>query len=148
MVEKAVPGRRILIVEDDNAISNLLGDALKVEGYQSVITPTAEKATHTLSKPPLPHLVLVDIGLPGKDGLALLSEIKVAYPKLPVIMVTAFDRPGTWIEAMQRGADDFVPKPFDLDELVHKINDVLSKAEQYSPSKEIAELQQSLKGMG
>lgn len=113
---------RILVVDDEEHIVNFLKMGLSYEGFA---VATAEDATSALERVDLfhPHLVILDLMLPGMDGLALAERL-LRDPDLAVIMLTAKDSVSDRITGLNVGADDYVVKPFDFDELVARIRAV------------------------
>ena len=109
-------GRRILIVEDDAALAELLAFQLKRDGYDATVTGTGEDALTCVAASP-PDAVLLDIMLPGMDGVAVLSEIAASHPDVPVIMMTAAGTIDLAVSCMKKGAYDFLTKPFDFERL-------------------------------
>ena len=107
---------QILVVDDSQPIITLMKEFLEEEGYR-VITATSAKDALLLIDKEEPDLVMMDIKLPDMDGLDALIEIKKRDPKLSVIMMTAFGTTQAAIEAMKRGAYDYVAKPFNNEEL-------------------------------
>jgi DNA-binding response OmpR family regulator len=117
----------ILIIEDDPAIRRGLSDAVQFGGYLSI------EAADGLKGVPLAlssecSLVLLDVMLPGKDGFLILEELRELKPDLPVIMVTARGLSEDRIRGLKRGADDYVVKPFAIDELLARIEAVLRRS--------------------
>ena len=107
---------RILVVDDDAAICFALGEYLRTAGHKVVAVATARAARARLAEERF-DLALVDIQLPGEDGLALLAEIHPRYPALPVVIITAHGGLERAVTAMQAGAFDYVTKPLDLDRM-------------------------------
>ncbi|MDH3497651.1 MAG: sigma-54 dependent transcriptional regulator [Gemmatimonadota bacterium] len=107
---------RILIIDDDESIRKVLGYMLEEAGYAVDRAESAEAGMAALAAH-RPDLVLSDIKMPGKDGIALLADIKAHDASIPVIMLTAFGTVETAVEAMKRGAADYLTKPVSLDEL-------------------------------
>jgi nitrogen regulation protein NR(I) len=107
---------QILVVDDSQPILTLMKEFLEEEGYQVATAVTAKEALLLIEKKK-PDLVIMDIKLPDIDGLDALIEIKKRDPKLSVIMMTAFGTTQTAIQAMKRGAYDYVAKPFKNEEL-------------------------------
>ncbi len=108
--------RTILVVDDEKTIRWSLGEALTEDGYEVVEAETAEKGFE-LFKDRSPDLVLLDLRLPGEDGISFLKRIKLVDPTVPVIMMTAYGEVGAAVEAMKSGAYDFVQKPFALEKM-------------------------------
>ncbi len=120
------PRRRILVVEDEPTLSQLVTDVLEAEGYTVVAVGTGGEAEAVLERVK-PDLVLLDIMLPDADGLILCSQIQARWPA-PVIMVSATKRERDRILSLRLGADDFIAKPFDTLELVARVEAVLRRA--------------------
>jgi len=115
----------VLVVEDDRSIALLLKAYLEHEGFQVQVAADGEEA---LSRFPEinPALVLLDLMLPGKDGWTVLGEIR-QQSSCPVIMVTARGAVEDRLHGFERGADDYVPKPFDPEEVVARVKAVLRR---------------------
>jgi two-component system nitrogen regulation response regulator GlnG len=109
--------RKVLVVDDDESIRWVLRKALEKEGHTVNEAKDGEEALRAFDKDPPFDLALVDIRMPRIDGLDLLSRIRERSPSLAVIIMTAQDTMKSAIEAMKRGAFDYIKKPFDLDEL-------------------------------
>jgi DNA-binding NtrC family response regulator len=107
--------RRILIVDDETGVRESLRMVLK-DAYDSVAVASGADALEALASGPF-DVVLLDIVMPGMDGLELLEEVRSRYPRVPVIMLTATKTVKTAVGAMKLGAFDYVTKPFDVDEL-------------------------------
>jgi len=107
---------RILIIDDDESIRTVLGYMLEEAGHDVDRAENAEAGLAAVSGH-RPDLVLSDIKMPGMDGIALLAEIKAREPAIPVIMLTAYGTVETAVEAMKRGAADYLTKPVGRDEL-------------------------------
>ena len=112
--------RRILLVEDDRTISDLLAYNLRRAGYEVLQEQNGRSGLETA----LAHtidLVLMDLMLPGLDGLTASREIIRRKPSLPIIMLTARSEKETMLQGFQSGADDYITKPFDLEVLLARI---------------------------
>jgi len=107
--------RRILIVDDEAGVRESLRMVLK-DNYEPVAVGSGTDALDALAAGPF-DVVLLDIVMPGMDGLELLEEVRSRYPRVPVIMLTATKTVKTAVGAMKLGAFDYVTKPFDVDEL-------------------------------
>lgn len=116
----------VLIAEDDKEINQLLRNYLEEEGYNCLSAGTGLDALR-LIKEEAPDLVLLDLMLPLKSGDAVLEEVR-KFSDVPVIVVSAKDMVRTKIDLMRLGADDYVTKPFDLDELLVRIEAVLRRS--------------------
>ncbi len=127
------PTSRILIVEDDEAIATGLALNLKLAGRTTQIARDGESAVE-LTKDEDFALVLLDINLPRKNGLEVLSTLRAADNLVPVIVVSARDGEFDKVAALRLGADDYVTKPFALAELLARIEAVLRRASQTTPT--------------
>ena len=120
-------GRDILVVEDDYNISNLIHMYLAKEGFETRLASNGAAAIEEFQKK-APDLIVLDIMLPVMDGWAVCARIRETS-KVPIIMLTAksevFDR----IHGLEIGADDYVVKPFEMKELIARINAVLRRTE-------------------
>jgi two-component system response regulator AtoC len=108
---------RVLVADDDRTIRRNLVRLLQAEGYQALEAADGEEALARI-RSEAPDAVLLDLKMPRRDGLELLDELGPALADLPVIVVTAFGGSAAAIEAMRRGAYDYLTKPFDLDEVL------------------------------
>ncbi|HVO55244.1 MAG TPA: response regulator transcription factor [Solirubrobacterales bacterium] len=110
----------ILVVEDEAAIADFLRRGLEAEGY-SVAVAADGPAGERLALAPETDLVVLDRMLPGRDGIDVLEAIRVARPALPVIMLTARGEIADRVEGFDRGATDYVTKPFAFEELLARV---------------------------
>jgi DNA-binding response OmpR family regulator len=118
---------RILVVEDDSAIRRGVVDALRFQGYVASEASNGDEA-FTMALEPRYDLLLLDLILPGKQGLEILKEVRLAYPTLPVIIVTAKGDETDRVNGLKLGADDYVVKPFSIKELMARIEAVLGRS--------------------
>jgi two-component system, NtrC family, response regulator len=107
---------RVLIIDDDESIRKVLGFMLEEAGYTVDRAASADAGLRAIAQA-RPDLVLSDVKMPGKDGIELLAEIKSADATLPIIILTAFGTVETAVEAMKRGASDYLTKPISRDDL-------------------------------
>jgi two-component system response regulator MprA len=117
---------RILLVDDDTKILELLQRGLAYEGFE-VTTATDGETGLAAAREHRPHLVLLDIALPGPDGFELCRHLRRQEFDMAIIMLTARDDVRDKVSALNLGADDYVAKPFSLDELVARIRAVLRR---------------------
>ena len=120
------PEERILIVDDEWAITKLLSQKLSRKGYRCKEANSAEQALAKLRSNPT-ELLILDVKMPGRSGIELLPEIRGRYPDTAVIMATAIVETSVVIECMKQGADDYICKPFDLDEVALSVDRTLEK---------------------
>ncbi|MGD0490996.1 MAG: response regulator transcription factor [Steroidobacteraceae bacterium] len=118
---------RVLVVEDDGMIAKGLDRALRQDGYAVDGVADGRSAAEALRTSTF-DLVLLDLGLPGRDGLEVLRELRGRGDSTPVIIVTARDDVQNRIEGLDAGADDYIVKPFDLDEVAARMRSVLRRA--------------------
>ena len=120
---------RILVVEDEPNLASVMQRGLQAQGHQVPIAETGEDAILMVRLEPV-DLVLLDIALPDRDGHEVLAEIRRLRRDLPVIMVTASDDVSSKISALDGGADDYITKPFNFDELLARIRALTRRADQ------------------
>jgi DNA-binding response OmpR family regulator len=118
---------RILVVEDDDAIRRGVVDALRFQGYVVSEASHGDKA-FAMALDPVYDLLLLDLILPGKQGIEILKEVRLAYPTLPVIILTAKGDETDRVNGLKLGADDYVVKPFSLKELLARVEAVLRRS--------------------
>lgn len=116
----------ILIVEDDNEINHMLKELLEGNGYGVKQAYSGTEAILYLEKG-APQAVILDLMLPGMEGEELLSEIKKMNPDVAVIVSSAKDDVSTRVELLRKGADDYVVKPFDTEELLARLEAALRR---------------------
>ncbi len=119
--------KRVLVVEDDAAIRRGVVDALRFHGF---VVSEAADGTEGLAQalgPDYDHLLL-DLVLPGRDGLEILREVRLAFPMLPVIVLTARGEEADRVKGLSLGADDYVVKPFGIRELLARVEAVLRRS--------------------
>jgi len=128
---------RIIVVDDDEDIRKVLKTILEEEGY---VVDTAENGKEAIKKSKVKfyNLALIDIRLPDMEGTKLLSAIKETTPKMVKIMITGYPSLQNAIEAVNKGADAYILKPFDMGKVLNKIREHLKKqqeAKEYSQEK-------------
>jgi DNA-binding response OmpR family regulator len=119
---------RILVVEDDSSISRLLQLELDHRGFEVFCIADGTSALQSIEML-RPNVVILDILLPGLDGEHILALIRRGHPRLPVIMLTARDTARDKIRNLGAGADDYLTKPFNIDELEARIRALLRRVE-------------------
>ena len=118
---------RLLLVEDDQMIGEQLLDLLRAEGYAVDWVRDGEQADTALQAQDY-DLLLLDLGLPRRDGMSVLRALRARKQRLPVLIATARDALAQRVEGLDAGADDYVLKPFELDELLARIRALLRRA--------------------
>jgi DNA-binding response OmpR family regulator len=119
---------RILVVEDESHIAQGLRFNLEAEGHSVEITGNGEDALQRLlARNEVFDLMLLDVMLPGKDGFTVASELRQKQNFIPILMLTARGRPEDVLHGFESGADDYLPKPFNLDILVARVGGLLRR---------------------
>jgi two-component system KDP operon response regulator KdpE len=115
---------RVLVVDDEPAIRRFLRTSLRAEGYDIVEAETGEAALSEIRRR-APDLVMLDLGLPGIDGLEVIRRLRGDGSAVPIIVLTSRSDEAGKVEALDLGADDYVTKPFGMDELLARIRAAL-----------------------
>jgi DNA-binding response OmpR family regulator len=118
---------RVLVVEDRREVLEVLQRTLRDNGYDVVTAMDGESAL-TIALDSHPDVMILDIGLPRKNGLEVSRELRSRGVTAPVLMLTARDTVGDKIEGFEAGADDYLSKPFDYDELLARVRALLRRA--------------------
>jgi DNA-binding response OmpR family regulator len=119
--------RKVLVIEDDPAIRRGIVDALQFEGYETLEADNGSLGLDMAVKVGY-DLLLLDLILPGRDGLEILKEVRATRPSLPVIILTARGEEADRVEGLRLGADDYVVKPFSVKELLARVEAVLRRS--------------------
>ena len=117
----------IIVVEDEEGIARLIERRLKQEGYTVEIIGDGEAALKRIYETP-PSLVIMDLTLPGIDGVVITQELRAADIRVPIIMVTARDAIPDRVTGLDAGADDYLVKPFNTDELMAHVRALLRRS--------------------
>ena len=134
---KGLEQARILVIDDDKAVRKSHEAVLKENGYLVDIAENGKEAI-AKSKARLYNLALVDLRLPDMDGVELLTAMREAVPKMAKIIITGYPSLENAIEAVNRGADAYIVKPYTMEDLLRKIKEQLQKqqeARKYSEEK-------------
>ena len=118
---------RLLLVEDDTMIGEAVLDALRAEHYAVDWVRDGDMADTALRSEPY-DLVLLDLGLPGRSGVDVLRSLRARRQTVPVLIATARDATGDRIAGLDAGADDYVVKPYDIDELLARIRALIRRS--------------------
>ena len=119
--------RRVLVIEDDEAIRQGIVDALQFEGFAAFEAADGREGMDSAVKVDC-DLVLLDLALPGIDGMEILKEVRRTRPTLPVIILTARGDEDDRVRGLRYGADDYVVKPFSVKELLARVEAVLRRS--------------------
>jgi DNA-binding response OmpR family regulator len=111
---------RILVVEDERRLTRFLEKGLRAQGFVPTAVADGESAVR-LARSEDFDLVILDLGLPGMDGLRVLEELRRRGERLPIVILTARDEVADRVAGLERGADDYVTKPFSLEELLARV---------------------------
>jgi len=121
---------RILIVEDEQHLADGLCFNLEAEGHGASVAADGERALDLLlNEKQRFDIVLLDVMLPGKDGFTVASELRAAGEYVPILMLTARGRPEDVLKGFESGADDYLPKPFELSILIARVNGLLRRVQ-------------------
>jgi two-component system OmpR family response regulator len=118
---------KILLAEDDANLGNLLCDYLKAKGYHTVLAANGEEAFNLFAKGTY-NLCLLDVMMPIKDGITVAKEIRKINAKIPIIFLTAKSMKEDTLQGFEAGADDYITKPFSMEELLARITAVLRRS--------------------
>jgi len=126
----------ILLVEDDDALAASLSEALRTQGLANNHVSTGKDALHVIQTTP-PDIVILDLGLPDLDGIEVLRRIRSKHADLPVLLLTARNTIDDKVAGLDEGADDYLPKPFEMPELLARLR-ALSRRGSSASSNRIA----------
>lgn len=124
--------KRILIVDDDTTLLGTLKRGLSYDGF-AVETASSGEEAFRFAREHAPDMVILDVMMPGVDGLEVLNRLRAADPNLPILMLTARDAPADQVRALGLGADDYVVKPFGWDVLLARVHALLRRQEAERP---------------
>ncbi|MEM3626457.1 MAG: response regulator [Candidatus Bathyarchaeia archaeon] len=120
---------RILIVDDDENIRKVLTTILEEEGYKVESVDTGQKAIE-ITKKKIYNLALIDVRLPDMEGIELLTKVRDTTPKMRKVIITGYPTLQNAIAAVNKGADAYIVKPFDMDKVLETIREQLKKQEE------------------
>ncbi len=122
---------RLLVVEDEAALRESLAEHLRSVGFVVDATDTGEEGLYFGTEFPA-DLAIIDLGLPGMSGMELIAKLRDAGAAFPILILTARDRWQDKVEGLEAGADDYVVKPFRLEELMARVNALVRRSEGWS----------------
>ena len=117
----------ILVAEDDLALQKMMSAFLNMNGFRTILASNGEEALSATDRV-LPDLVIADVMMPVMDGWELTAELRDLYPAMPIMLVTARDSLDDKRKGFSSGADDYLTKPIDLDEMLLHINALLRRS--------------------
>ncbi|SDE94383.1 DNA-binding response regulator, OmpR family, contains REC and winged-helix (wHTH) domain [Mucilaginibacter pineti] len=118
----------VLIAEDDNDLGSLLKQYLEINDFQVQLVHNGEKARAEL-KNAVYDILIIDVMMPREDGFALAEKLRLHYPQLPFLFVTARKLKEDILHGLKLGADDYIVKPFDADELILRMRNILKRGQ-------------------
>ncbi|TMA34000.1 MAG: sigma-54-dependent Fis family transcriptional regulator, partial [Deltaproteobacteria bacterium] len=119
---------RILVVDDEEGIRRSLAGILSDEGFDTTPARDGEEALASIASEGLPDLVLLDIAMPGRDGVEILVELRERWPALPVVMMSGHGTVETAVRTTKHGAYDFIEKPLSIDKVLLTIQHALEQS--------------------
>lgn len=134
---------KILVIEDESAIRNLISTALQTNGYKNDVAPNGSTALLSLSTQQY-DLVLLDLGLPDTDGIEIIKKYRT-FSTTPIIVISARSNDNDKIIALDEGADDYLTKPFNIEELLARVRSTIRRI-QYSETKKTEEVRYFING--
>ena len=131
---EGTPAPRVLVVDDEASIIELVATALRYEGFQVETASTGRKALAAATSF-RPHLVVLDVMLPDLDGFEVQARLAADGVRVPILFLTARDATEDKVRGLTLGGDDYVTKPFSLEELVARVRAVLRRARGRAPTR-------------
>jgi two-component system OmpR family response regulator len=119
--------RRVLVVDDEENVTHLVSSALRFDGFETTTAGSGTAALAAVAELD-PDLIVLDVMMPGLDGLGVLQSLRSAGSQVPVIFLTARDAASDRIGGLRAGADDYVVKPFSIEELLARVHAVLRRS--------------------
>jgi two-component system response regulator MprA len=123
---------RVLVVDDEPAVRDSIGRSLRFEGYQVELASDGHAALDAM-RIRRPDVVILDVVMPGLDGLETCRRLRIAGDRVPVLMLTARRSVGDRVSGLDAGADDYLVKPFALEELLARVRALLRRTDQPDP---------------
>ncbi|MBI5088357.1 MAG: response regulator transcription factor [Actinobacteria bacterium] len=127
MSSSTAPSSRVLVVDDDRAIRESLARALELDGYEVDLAPDGAAALATIRER-RPDVAILDVMMPNIDGLTVCRVLRAEKDRLPVLMLTARTETPDRVAGLDAGADDYLPKPFELDELLARLRALVRRS--------------------
>ncbi len=124
----STPSTKVLLAEDDENLGSLLKEYLQAKEYETHWVTDGEKASNSFEKNKY-DICILDIMMPRKDGFTLAKEIRMTNPEMPIIFLTAKSMKEDVLEGFSIGADDYITKPFSMEELLFRIEAILRRTQ-------------------
>jgi len=121
---------KILVVDDEDIVLESCQAVFELEGFEALLVPSADKALGAMKNNDF-DLLLIDVKMPKKDGMYLMRKIKEQWPDIPIIVMSGYYTTETIQEAIRMGAATFIAKPFEPDELIKIVRQVIEKEERH-----------------
>jgi DNA-binding NtrC family response regulator len=121
---------RILVVDDEHIVLESCQAVFELEGFEVLLVPSADKALEAMENNRF-TVLLVDVKMPKRDGIYLMEKLKEQWPNVPIVAMSGYYTKETVKEAMRMGAVRFIAKPFEPDELVETIRQVVKEEERH-----------------
>ena len=131
---------RLLVVEDERKVASFIRQGLQEEGYAVEVAADGQSALDLILAGPAYDLVVLDVMLPGRDGLSVLKAMRDARIDTPVLLLTARDQVADKVAGLDRGADDYLTKPFAFDEFLARVRALLRRGGARAPVLRLADL--------
>jgi two-component system response regulator MprA len=128
---------RVLVADDDRAIRESLTTALELDGYEVVAVPDGVEALAAF-RAQRPDVLVLDVMMPGVDGLGVCRVLRAEGDQVPILMLTARVETADRVAGLDAGADDYVPKPYDIDEVLARLRALLRRAAPRSTGGDLA----------
>jgi DNA-binding NtrC family response regulator len=125
---------RILVVDDEDIVLESCQAVFELEGFEVLVVPSADKALEAMENNRF-TVLLVDVKMPKRDGMYLMEKVKEQWPNVPIVAMSGYYTTETAKEAVRMGAVRFIAKPFEPDELVETIRQVVKKEERHGKEK-------------
>ena len=126
----------VLVVDDDRGVREAVDRALRVAGFETDLAADGLQALAAIGRRP-PDAVVLDVMMPAMDGLAVCRRLRTAGDRTPVLLLTARDAVRDRVHGLEAGADDYLPKPFDLDELLARLRALIRRSLWSDPSEDV-----------
>ncbi|MFT7270269.1 MAG: DNA-binding response OmpR family regulator, partial [Roseivirga sp.] len=127
---------KILLAEDEPALGTIIKESLETRGFEVIFCENGEQALH-LYKKELPQLLVLDVMMPKKDGFSLAKEIRLTNKNVPIIFLTSKSRTEDVVEGFGIGGNDYLKKPFSMEELIVRMHALLDRKRKKESSEEI-----------